>query len=1588
MKLRILTLGLALGLTSLAHGASYAPVPLTANSFTYDCVVESNAVRIPLYCISVNIDNGPNYSTGGDGWFERLAFNTTSPNTNYGLPPGGQVFTNASLTNHLHLMQSYLSSNVLFLGNWTNGVGNTANTNFVPSGYVYSSGNLTVTDPTNYTALSFLTGAGGGGTVMNVTVAHADGTNEVFNNVKDGDWFTTVRPLVNTVSGVITTNQWAWLPNGRINASSGALDSGGQTSGSHLYSWDLGLADTVSPVTNVSFVWVSGGNTMVFGISGSIDNTNFAPLASVTGFNAGGVVPSCYPLPYNATMDEGTNITRNGPNNGAGVGGNTWYEKGWDPAAPTTGFPYHGTTITGFTGRPYQMAPSYAGPMAALVDTNHQLINITPQTPLSYTAFSLLVSGGNIGGANIMTNILIMQHDDGSNETNFFFGYDWFNNNSNALVQPGYIANGRTSWDGSRGLANVNSGDPRMFETQFVLQNSRSPVTNMQVIYYNPAKTLSIASTTFIFAVSATAGGIPLVFNTNTLAQNVYSGGTATFTASVTAAGDRNSAPHFQWLYSATEYGTFNLLSDGGAISGSHAASLVISGVGGGNVGYYQCVITNTVSTNISIAAPLTLLVSTAADISQPSDSTSSFGGATSGGGAPGAIDGTLSAYVNAGSGGGVFSGPVGFVTTPSSGNTVVTAMRFFAAASLPAADPADYLLEGSLDGVNFTTISSGVLALSDVRNENLTDPIDVTDQILQEVDFVNSTGYNSYRVTFNNVKTNASAASLQVSEVQLLGTLSPYPPGIIAQPSGSQKLFVGETFNASVKVNGPSPYYYTWFDGVNPLSGQTNATLTLNNVQLSDSGTYSCTISNIYGATNSATVSLTVLARPAGYASTILADNPIAFWRLDEGPDNGNGNNGTIANDYVGSHNGFYTNVLLGVPGYNPPVDPDTAVAFNQQANSSSTNPSYVGGVTGINFQSPTNVPKAFSIEAWMQGVTVQVADGGIVSMGIGSGGEQFNLDAGGTAHAVRFFFRDAAGNTHPINTSISTSDNQWHHLIVTVDEVNSNMCFYHNGQIIASNTLAGNLGVLTENSPTNLFYIGSRPASPASVYPPTNLFQGNIDEVSIYNYSLSAAQAQAHFFGADLPPVITLQPTNITVAEGTTAAFYSAAYGTPTLAYQWWNSGGSTPTTPLSGQISSNLFFNNVPASQSGNFYQLVVSNAFGSVTSAPVQLTVVSGPPQIIVDLKPTYVLYADTPLVLSVQVGGSQPFTYGWSYNGTPLANDARTSGAGTAALTINPVQVADSGNYQLFITNSQGVGQGALANVTVVPSLSFNGAGIGWAANSNGSGANGYVLGTNAVQLTSGVGSEAFSTFFSSPVYIAGFQASFIYQDVNFGGADGAAFVVQNDPRGAAAIGAAGGGLGYGASAQNAGTSIAPSAALEFNLFTQQTIPQPVGIAFQTNGVTGTYSSPGAVLLSSGDPIAVSLTYLNGTASLTMTDAVAGTSFSTSLALDIPGTVGGTSAYVGFTGADGGVTSIQTISNFTFVSLAPLSIKHTSSTVTLSWPLGSGGYQVQSTPSINPTTWTTLTNEPTALGGNNQLTLPVTPGTSFYRLINP
>ena len=89
-------------------------------------------------------------------------------------------------------------------------------------------------------------------------------------------------------------------------------------------------------------------------------------------------------------------------------------------------------------------------------------------------------------------------------------------------------------------------------------------------------------------------------------------------------------------------------------------------------------------------------------------------------------------------------------------------------------------------------------------------------------------------------------------------------PPQITSQPI-SRSGIVGTNFTFAVSASGSLPLAYQWYYNTNSLiSGATNSSLFLTNIQFNQSGTYSVVVSNAYGVTNS------------GYAVLAMAFPPV----------------------------------------------------------------------------------------------------------------------------------------------------------------------------------------------------------------------------------------------------------------------------------------------------------------------------------------------------------------------------------------------------------------------------------------------------------------------------------------------------------------------------------------------------------------------------------------------------------------------------------------------------------------------------------------------------------------------------------------
>jgi arylsulfatase A-like enzyme len=93
------------------------------------------------------------------------------------------------------------------------------------------------------------------------------------------------------------------------------------------------------------------------------------------------------------------------------------------------------------------------------------------------------------------------------------------------------------------------------------------------------------------------------------------------------------------------------------------------------------------------------------------------------------------------------------------------------------------------------------------------------------------------------------------------------------------------------------------------------------------------------------------------------------------------------------------------------------------------------------------------------------------------------------------------------------------------------------------------------------------------------------------------------------NLPPHITVQPQGQSVVPGASAAFNVTATGSGTLSYQWrFNSAPLSNGGRINGATTSSLNITSVVTNDAGG-YSVIVTNAYGSTTSAVATLSVLT-------------------------------------------------------------------------------------------------------------------------------------------------------------------------------------------------------------------------------------------------------------------------------------------------------------------------------------------------------------------------------------------
>jgi len=426
-----------------------------------------------------------------------------------------------------------------------------------------------------------------------------------------------------------------------------------------------------------------------------------------------------------------------------------------------------------------------------------------------------------------------------------------------------------------------------------------------------------------------------------------------------------------------------------------------------------------------------------------------------------------------------------------------------------------------------------------------------------------------NYRVVITNT-VNAVTSAVAVLAVVVA-------PSIATNPAG-QTVMAGTNVAFTVAASGTGPLSYQWRRNnanlVNggQLGGVTSATLTINDAQPVNAGSYSVVVTNVAGSVTGAVATLTVngptncLSPPAGL---------VGWWPGDGSANDLVGANDGTLNGSATASAGAVVGIGFGFDGTNGSVlIPDALVL----------RPTNFTIETWVRFDSlvATNTPRptqqyivfkqnsrSTEFEAF-ELAQDRYPNGDIISWGVTSGAGQLV----------------SIGSVSVVSTGV------WYHLAAVRGP--DFLQLYINGQL---------------ESQTNVYFpqdYGNHPlcfgTSGQSWW--DHKLSGMLDEVSLYNRVLSSNEITAIYLawsaGKCKAPAILTQPLSQSGYLGGSATFTSAVLGANPLNYQWQKGG-----VPIAGATNSLLVMTNLQTTDVGS-YQVVVTNSLGAVTSAVATLS----------------------------------------------------------------------------------------------------------------------------------------------------------------------------------------------------------------------------------------------------------------------------------------------------------------------------------------------------------------------------------------------
>jgi hypothetical protein len=369
---------------------------------------------------------------------------------------------------------------------------------------------------------------------------------------------------------------------------------------------------------------------------------------------------------------------------------------------------------------------------------------------------------------------------------------------------------------------------------------------------------------------------------------------------------------------------------------------------------------------------------------------------------------------------------------------------------------------------------------------------------------------------------------ALSPGQVMMLFTNATGIPAIPADIAGqpdSQAPYTGQNARFTVSATGSSPLAYQWMTGTNGVyvnvinggrvSGATTSALTISNASAADATNYVVVVSNAYGMVTSTAAGL--LVSDSAYWTAASACGPVAYYGLNESGDPASG--AVAAYDYVGGYNGMYGtsvkngNASYGIPG---PLPADGYLEFPANNTAAQIIPNNLNGHVSVSaWNLNTN---EVTLTCWIRPAGVAPSWSGLVfTRGNGMmAGLNFN---NGTDTAGNRILSYTWGDFSGWSSELAPPQNQWSFVALVITPTNGTIHLL-NSSTTNSATVANANQALSFAGTT---CIGCDPFDFSG-----RNFDGVIDEVAVYNKSLTPTQVAALYSAAVAPAPSQVWLTN----------------------------------------------------------------------------------------------------------------------------------------------------------------------------------------------------------------------------------------------------------------------------------------------------------------------------------------------------------------------------------------------------------------------------------------------------------------------------